>query len=185
MIMISILVYSLMLCQSIASAEDITIEQPEVEIVGDTIEEAEMKVTVMITGDDIGPITLKIQFCDDGMCYMPIDVTMNDLGGGLYQGTYSDFEAGYEYYQYQISVKYGDEKTESTVYKHVDGLPGYESDNGDDDDTTGDNDTTEDDDTNGTPEKKDEEESPGFSVVLLFGIVILIASVLYLAAKRK
>ena len=175
MIMISILVYSLVLCQSIASAEDITIEQPEIEIVGETIEEAEMKVTVMVTGDDIGSITLKIQFCDDGLCYMPIDVTMNDLGGGQYQGTYSDFEAGYEYYQYQISVKYGDEKTESTVYKHVDGLPGYESE---------DDDTTDDDDINGTIEKKDD-DSPGFSVVLLFGIVILIASVLYLAAKRR
>ena len=94
----------IMLLPITAVGEDAAIGDPEIKIEGTTIEEAELTADVTVTGDGISEVILRIQFCSDGMCYMPEDVAMSDLGDGKYQGVYSDFEGGYEYYQYQIVV---------------------------------------------------------------------------------
>lgn len=155
-----------------AAGEDAAIGVPEIKIEGTVIEEAELTADVTVSGDAINKVILSIQFCSDGMCYMPVDVAMNDLGDGKYQGVYSDFESGYDYYQYQIVVEDGTSGLNSTEYVKLDGLPGYGTANGDNE--TGDDDTG-DDDTTGDGNDKEKEDSPGFTLMMVLTAVLLLA----------
>ena len=150
-----------------AAGEDAAIGVPEIKIEGTVIEETELTADVTVSGDTINKVILRIQFCSDGMCYMPVDVAMNDLGDGKYQGVYSDFESGYEYYQYQIVVEYGGSGQNSTEYEKLDELPGYGPDNGDNE--------TGDDDTTGDGNDKEKEDSPGFTLMMVLTAVLLLA----------
>jgi len=147
----------------------VVIEVHEPEISGTTIQEAKFNVTVDIIGENINKVTLNIQYCSEGLCYMPTNVEMVKTGPGRYQGSYSEFEAGNDHYQFQISANYGDELTEQNEYQHILGLPGYEGDG------TGDDDTADDDGSNNGNSEKN--ESPGFtpgSILFLCGIIALL-----------
>ena len=152
-----------------AMGEKPGIGTPELEISGDTIEEAELTVTVNVTGEDITEVLLSIQPCTDTACLIPVYVELESIGGDQYMGTYSDFKATYEYYQYWVMAENSGGESQQNDYAKLKGLPGYE-DNVNDDDNTGDDDTPSENDT----DVNDSEESPGFGLAMAFAAVVLL-----------
>jgi len=165
---ISAILMLMVLLPITAAGEDVTIGDSDIKIEGTAIEEAELTAAVTVTGDNVSKVILRIQFCSDGMCYAPIDVEMDDLGADKYQGVFSDFESGYDYYQYQIVVKYGGSEQTSTEPEKLDGLPGYGTVNGD-------NETADDDDNTGDDDDDvEEKDSPGFPITMILVAVLLL-----------
>lgn len=167
---------------TIVGAEPPVIEVHEPQITGSNIEEAEFEVTVDITGENINLVSLSIQYCSDGMCYMPMVVEMTETTTGQYIGQYSDFEGGYEYYQFQIIVDHDDSQSKRNDYQYIFGLPGYESLT-DEDNSSEENGLTDGNKIdNGSSNK--ETNSPGLSLWAICLSVILITTIFYLKRKK-
>jgi len=171
-IIVCILVLFLLAFPATVKGEKPDLGTPDLVITGDTIEDAELTVTVEVTGESITKVLLSIQTCTGDVCNMPVDVEMESIGQGQYKGTYSEFEAGYTYYQYVVKAENSENEFNSTDYKKLKGLPGYESNGTDDDDGTGDDDNTPDNDTDGN----DSEDSPGFGLAMVLVMIGLLGA---------
>ena len=131
-------------------------------------------MTVSITGDGITEVILQVQLCGGGMCMMPVDVPMVSEGDGNYVGTYSDFEAGNDYYQYRIEATNDADETGQTDYVHFKGLPGYEGEDHEDDDSEDDDADDDGNDTGKGENDTDSDDSPGFSLILVVGVMAVV-----------
>jgi hypothetical protein len=153
-----------------AIAEKPSIGTPDIKINGDTPEDAELTVTVAVTGEDITEVLLAIQPCTDTACLIPVYVEMESVGSGQYMGTYSEFEGSYEYYQYWLVAENSGGESQQNDYAKLKGLPGYEDNETDDDDSTSNDDIPPENDT----DENDDEDSTGFEIVMVIGSVILL-----------
>lgn len=157
----------LLLALPAASGEKPGLGTPEIKMTGDTIEDAELTVTVTIAGESITKALLYIQSCSGDSCNMPVEVEMESIGPGQYRGTYSEFEAGLDYYQYMVKAENAEGESNMTDFVKIKGLPGYEDNGTDDDDTTPEDDTDE----------NDGEDSPGFGPAMVLAAVVLLGVV--------
>lgn len=146
------------------------IDTPEISITGESATDAEITVTVTVTGENVIKVFLYIQACSGLSCYLPVEVEMESIGVDQYRGTFSDFEAEYEYYQYMVKGENGQGESKQTDFVKIEGLPGYEDNVTDDDDDPDDDDSASDNDT----DKNTDDDFPGFEIALLLTAVMLL-----------
>lgn len=168
-LLVCVLVILLLAFSATVKGEKPDIGIPDLKMTGDTIEDAELTVTVTVSGENITKVILFIQACSGLSCYLPVEVEMESVGPAQYSGTYSEFVAEYEYYQYMVKGENGEGESHQTDFTKLKSLPGYEDNGTDDDDSTGDDDTTPEDDT----DENTSEDSPGFGLGMVGSMVLL------------